>query len=195
MKPTILDSQFDEQNGVLKNKLGLVDPAELTKLAADFAVARLAQLMVKPLPGKFDIPHLRAIHRYIFQDVFPWAGDFREVTTSRTGSFGFPPPQFLVPSLEGLFHDLKKEQYLRNLTADAFAQRAGHYLGEINAIHPFREGNGRTQREFLRTLALAAGHRLTWANLTPEENNEASRISFATGDTTLLSALIRKRLS
>jgi cell filamentation protein len=55
----------------------LVDPAELTRLAADFASARLAQLIAKPLRGKFDIPHLRAIHRYIFQDIFPWAGDFR----------------------------------------------------------------------------------------------------------------------
>jgi cell filamentation protein len=155
---------------------------------------RLAQLLLKPTSGKFDIPHLRAIHKSIFQDIFPWAGDFREVTTSRTNSFGFPPPQFILPSLETLFAALKSENYLKALDPDTFARRAGHYLGEINAIHPFREGNGRTQREFLRCLALHAGHPLTWAALTPEENNEASRISFATGDSTLLAALIRKRL-
>jgi len=136
MKPTLVDSQFDEPNGVLKNKLNLVDPAELTRLAADFASARLAQLIAKPLRGKFDIPHLRAIHRYIFQDIFPWAGDFREVTTSRTHSFGFPPPQFLVPSLEAIFATLKAEDHLKRLDADAFALLAGHYLGEINAVHP-----------------------------------------------------------
>ena len=194
MKPTLVDSQFDEPNGVLKNKLNLVNPAELTRLAADFASARLAQLIAKPLHGKFDIPHLRAIHRYIFQDIFPWAGDFREVTTSRTHSFGFPPPQFLVPSLEAIFAALKAEDHLKRLDADAFALRAGHYLGEINAVHPFREGNGRTQREFLRTLALGAGHRLTWAGLTPDENNTASRLSYAGGDSSALTALIRKRL-
>ena len=194
MKPTLADSQFDEQNRVLKNNLGLVDSEELTRLAADFASARLAQLIGKPLPGNFDIPHLRAIHRYIFQDIFPWAGDFREVTTSRTNSFGFPPPQFLVPSLEGIFTALKAEDHLKRVDPDAFALRAGHYLGEINAVHPFREGNGRTQREFLRTLALRAGHKLTWAGLTPDENNTASRISYSTGDSSALAALIRKRL-
>jgi cell filamentation protein len=194
MKPTLHDSQFDERNGVLKNKLGLVEPEDLTRLAADFASARIAQLLARPIRGHFDVPHLRAIHRHIFQDIFPWAGDFREVTTSRTNSFSFPPPQYLIPSLETLFAALKAENHLKALTPDAFAPRAAHYLGEINAIHPFREGNGRTQREFLRSLALHAGHTLTWANLTPEENNEASRISFATGDTALLTTLIRKRL-
>jgi cell filamentation protein len=194
MKPTLVDSQFDEQHGVLKNNLGLVSSSELTRLAADFAAVRVAQLLSKPIPGNFDIPHLHAIHRHIFQDVFPWAGDFREVTTSRTGSFGFPPPQFILPSLEGIFKAIHAENYLRGIDADRFAARAGHYLGEINAVHAFREGNGRTQSEFIRTLALKAGHRLTWAALTPDENNEASRISFATGNSTLLAALIRKRL-
>jgi cell filamentation protein len=194
MKPTLADSQFDEQHGVLKNRLGLVDPAELMILAADFATARLAQLLLKPVAGKFDIQHLRAIHRYIFQDVFPWAGDFREVMTSRTGSFGFPPPVYILPALETLFAALRAEDWLRKLDADRFALRAGHYLGEINAVHPFCEGNGRAQREFLRTLALSAGHRLSWVGLTPEENNAASRISFATGDSSGLAALIRKRL-
>ncbi len=148
----------------------------------------MLQLTDSPIKGRFDIPHLRAIHRHIFQDVFPWAGDFREVMTALTGSFGF------LPSLQTLFNAFKAEHHLTKLDPDTFALRAAHYLGEINAIHPFREGNGRAQREFVRTLALQADHPLTWANLTPEENNEASRISFPTGDTTLLTALIRKRL-
>jgi len=194
MKPALVDSQFDERNGVLKNKLNAVDTAGLMELAADFATMRLSQLLVKPVPGNFDIAHLRSIHKYIFQDVFPWAGDFREVTTSRTNSFGFPPPQFLVPSLETIFAALKAENHLKGLTSEAFALRAGHYLGEINAVHPFREGNGRSQREFIRTLARHAGHRLTWAALTPEENNEASRVSYATGDSSGLAEIIRKRL-
>jgi len=194
MKPQLVDFQFDERFGVLKNKLGCITSDELTRKASEYATARLLQLSEKPLPGRFDIPHLRAIHRHIFQDIFPWAGDFREVTTSRTNSFSFPPPQYLIPSLETLFTALKAENHLKALAPDAFAARAAHYLGEINAIHPFREGNGRAQREFIRSLALHAGHRLTWANLTPEENNEASRISFATGDNTLLTAIIRTRL-
>jgi cell filamentation protein len=190
----LFDSQFDDKHGVLRNSLGLHDAAKLELHIARLSFIRVAELEEKPLTGAFDIRYLRAIQRYIFQDVFAWAGDFREVTTSRTKSFGFPPPQFMVPSLEGIFGAVKSENYLQSLDADRFAARAGHYLGEINAVHPFREGNGRTQREFIRTLALKAGHRLTWAGLTPEENNEASRVSYATGNGEGLAAIIRKRL-
>jgi cell filamentation protein len=114
--------------------------------------------------------------------------------TSRTESFGFPPPVFIASSLESIFAALRAEDWLRKLDPDRFAARAGHYLGEINAVHPFREGNGRAQREFVRTLALYAGHRLSWVGLTPEENNSASRVSYATGDSSGLAALIRKRM-
>jgi cell filamentation protein len=99
-----------------------------------------------------------------------------------------------VPSLDAIFSALKAENHLKLLNADAFTLRAGYYLGEINAVHPFREGNGRTQREFIRTFALSAGHNLTWAGLTPDENNGTSRLSYSTGDSSALAALIRKRL-
>lgn len=194
MAGILFDSQFDDRHSVLRNKLGITDAHKLELHIARLSFVRVTELEDKPIVGHFDIRHLRLIHRHIFQDVFPWAGDFREVTTSRSGSFGFPPPQFILPSLEKLFGALKAEICLKGLDQDAFSLRAGHYLGEINAIHPFREGNGRTQREFIRTLALNAGYRLTWAGLTPEENNEASRISYATGNSSGLTDIIRKRL-
>ena len=124
MKPQLVDSQFDEQHGLLKNKLGITDSAKLTEKASEYATGRLLLLYERPITGKFDIAHLRAIHRYIFQDVFPWAGDFREVTTSRTNSFGFPPPQFMVPSLETVFGTLRAEDHLKHLDADRFATQA-----------------------------------------------------------------------
>jgi cell filamentation protein len=186
---------FDEQHGLLKNKLSITDSAKLTEKISEYASGRLMLLYERPLSGNFDISHLRAIHRYVFQDIFPWAGDFREVTTSRSNSFGFPPPQFMAPSLETIFGALRAEDHLKGLDVDRFAVRAGHYLGEINAVHPFREGNGRTQREFIRCVALNADHRLVWKGLEPEENNAASQVSYATGNSSALAALIRKRLS
>jgi cell filamentation protein len=190
----IYDDHFDDVHRVLRNTLGLTDARLVETFIADVSHSRLIELSKSPVAGRFDVAHLRAIHRFIFQDVFPWAGDFRNVMTSRSGSFGFPPPRFIAPSLETIFAALRNEAHLRNLDADQFALRAGHYFGEINAVHAFREGNGRAQREFIRTLALYANHPLSWAALEPAEINEASRISFATGDSTLLSALIRKRL-
>jgi cell filamentation protein len=191
----IFDSQFDERYRVLRNTKGLTDAAKLEAFIARQSYIRVVELEESPLSGTFDIRHLRAIHRYIFQDIFPWAGDFREVMTARTGSFGFPPPHLLIPSLEMLFTALRTESHLKNLNADTFAARAGHYMGELNAIHPFREGNGRTQREFIRTLALTAGHPINWKNITADENNEASRISFATGNNTGLATIIRECMS
>ena len=115
MKVQLADSQFDERHGVLKNRLGCTTSDDLTNKASEYATARLMQLTEAAIPGDFDIRHLRLIHRHIFQDVFPWAGDFREVTTSRTNSFGFPPPQFILPSLETLFATLKAENHLKGL--------------------------------------------------------------------------------
>jgi len=190
----IFDSQFDDRHGVLRNTRGLTNSAKLEDLIARQSYLRVLELEASPIAGNFDIRHLRSIHKHIFQDVFPWAGDFREVMTSRTDSFGFPPPKYIIPSLETLFNSLRSEKLLQNLDSNAFATRAAHYLSELNAIHPFREGNGRTQREFIRTLALQAGHPLNWQAITQQENNEASRISFAKGDNTLLANILRKCL-
>ena len=191
----LFDSQFDDRHGVLRNTKGLTDAARLEAFIARQSYMRVAELERSPLSGNFDIQHLRRIHQYIFQDVFPWAGNFREVTTVRTNSFSFPPPVYILPSLETLFTNIRNENHLKHLDPDTFALRAAHYLSEINAVHPFREGNGRTQREFIRTLALTAGHRLVWTNLTQQENNEASRISYATGDSSQLATIIRQRLT
>ena len=77
---------------------------------------------------------------------------------------------------------MKSEDFLRGLDTNAFAQRAGFYLSEINAIHPFREGNGRTQREFIRQLAVDAGHTISWEGFTQEEMTLASILSHTRGD-------------
>jgi len=188
----IFDSHWDEEHKILCNKLGIIDPEELEPHIARLSYGRVSELEESPLKGNFDIPHLRAIHRYIFQDVFPWAGDFREVMTARTGSFGFPPPVYIESSLSDLFTKLRLENHLKALDSDQFATRSAHYLSELNAIHPFREGNGRTQREFIRQLALTAGHPLSWKSITKEENDEASRISFATGNSAGLAAILSK---
>ena len=190
----VLDTQADD-HGVLRNKLGITDQALLTEVAAEFAYIRVAELTIRPLRSHFDAAHLRAIHRHIFQDVFPWAGEFRTVRTSRSDSFGFPPPVFIVQSLDGIFAKLASEDHLKALHADRFSERAAFYLGEINAVHAFRDGNGRAQREFLRTLALHAGHRLVWTGLTQSENDDASRLSFAKGDHSAFAAILRARLS
>jgi cell filamentation protein len=150
-------------------------------------------LIEKPMPGRFDLEHLKAIHRYIFQDVYEWAGHLRTVNLSKEGHlFGLGP--FLEPALQRMLEDLASENYLLDLDAASFATRAGYFLGELNAAHPFREGNGRTQREFVRELGLRAGHYVDWRITRSAEMIEASRLSHVTGDSSLLTRLLRSAL-
>jgi cell filamentation protein len=181
-------------NDVPSNKFQLTSYADLQRRETPLALRRLIELQHRPILGNFDVAHLQAIHRYLFQDVYNWAGEIRSVTISKPDAT-FPPPQYLKLSLESLFGELAGENFLKDLSAPAWASRAAYYLGEINAIHPFREGNGRTQREFIRELALAGGHSLVWTAHTPEEMIDASKRSFLGRDYSALEHIIKTCLS
>ncbi len=176
-----------------RNRFGFADYAKLQIIEAPFVAKRGGELEDIGITGTFDPAHLRAIHKYLFQDVFPWAGDFRVVNISKGNSM-FGPALHIVGALTDVLAKLKAESFLVELAPQAFAARAAFYLGEINAIHPFREGNGRAQREFLRQLALHAGHPLSWAGFTQAEMVEASIRSHTRGDNTQLAAIIETSL-
>jgi cell filamentation protein len=103
----------------------------------------------------------------------------------------FGVPQYIPSALSEVLNKLKAESLLVGLDIDRFANRAGYYLGEINAIHPFREGNGRTQREFIRQLALRCGFVMDWTGMSKEENTEASILSHLRGDESGLVRIVR----
>ena len=155
---------------VLKNLRGLTDPELLERFEARQTHRRIAELIDTPVPGGFDVAHVKAIHRHIFQDVYEWAGQFRTVNISKGGHL-FGLPAFLEPALRQILAKLATENHLVDLDAEIFADRAAYFLGELNAAHPFREGNGRTQREFIRELGLKAGHYIDWRATTAEKMN------------------------
>jgi cell filamentation protein len=165
-----------DENSAPPNKFGITNLADLQRIETPLALRRLLELQRNPVRGILDTEHLRAVHRYMFRDVYDWAGELRSVNISKQGAI-FPPPEHLRPNLDKLFAELTQEEQLRNLPAPAWAHRAAYFLGEINAIHPFREGNGRAQREFIRELAFAGGHRLVWGGHTQQEMIDASRLS------------------
>jgi cell filamentation protein len=137
-----------------------------------------AQRFAEPLPaGKLDVRHLCAIHRHLFQDVYVWAGSLRTVRIAKGGS-AFCYPENLDRELGRLFADLAKQKSLSGLDADAFAEKAAHFLAELNAIHPFREGNGRTQLAFMAALADQAGHPLSLERIDPKAMLDATVASF-----------------
>jgi cell filamentation protein len=184
------DHYIDPRTGVLKNLLGITSAEELEKAEATFASIRSYELAQNPLKGHFDLQHLKVIHQYMFKDLYAWAGACRDIDISRGDSF-FAHHNHIEAAAKDIFEKLKEEKHLAELSRDDFCNRAAFYLGEINALHPFREGNGRAQREFISHLAYHNGYYIEWKNFTQDEMLEASVISFKRGDYSKLAALLR----
>jgi cell filamentation protein len=170
---------------VLKNLAGLRTQAELDEFEAVATTKRAEE----PLPtGRLNHTHYRALHRHLFQDVYSWAGRLRRVRiTKESNTFCFP--ENIGREMKKLFGWLDSENHLRDLDAQTFAAKAAHMLAELNAIHPFREGNGRTQNAFLDVLAARAGHPLNFERLHPPDMLQAMIASFD-GDEQPLANLI-----
>jgi cell filamentation protein len=186
-----IDPHFDYANGVLRNLRGLTDQARLDIFERLEAAAAIYELELNPVRGDFDQAHFQTIHKRIFHKIYPWAGELRRVNISRSGSYPFAMVQFLPRNLDRTFAKLAAEGHLKALGTAAFVDRAAYYLGELNTLHPFREGNGRVQREFIRELAAEAGYTLNWGPITQKQMYEASALSHNLGNNTGLAAAIR----
>ncbi|GJL80346.1 MAG: putative adenosine monophosphate-protein transferase y4lH [Nitrospinaceae bacterium] len=171
---------------ILINKPGIRNKEELDRFERMMTRARLAE----PLP---EVPMsyigYKTLHHHIFQDVFDWAGKSRTVSLAKGNTF-FGPPIYVDSEMTKRFRLLTDENHLKGLRLEAFASRAAEHLNEINAIHPFREGNGRTQRLFLEVLANQAGYQVRSKDIHPGPWNEASIKGFD-GDHRPLAVIIR----
>ncbi|MBQ9900478.1 MAG: Fic family protein [Acholeplasmatales bacterium] len=161
----------------LRNKFNITDEEELKDMERQITSVRAAQILKDPVKGLFDENHLKAIHKHLFQDLYSWAGEFRKVNISKGNPFCLF--QYIPEQLNNLFKELKNEAYLSLLNENDLAARLAYYLGELNAIHPFREGNGRTQRIFIMELALKNGYILDLSHVEKKEMIRASVQSFA----------------
>jgi len=174
---------------VLINRFSITDPTALRNLETDLTLITLADLDAQHLPGDYTLAHLQAFHRAIFECIYPWAGQIRTVAIGHTAWFCLP--QYIQVNAEAIFTALAAESHLEDLPRDQFAQRAAWYLGEINALHPFRDGNGRAQRAFLAQLARDAGWPIDFTRMDPAENYAASKLAME-GDPTALARLLDK---
>lgn len=183
------DPYRDPETRVLRNLLGITDPAVLEQADADFSAVRLAQLHRRELPGDYDLAHLRSFHRVVFGDLYPWAGELRTVAIAKGDPFCLPRH---IESFAGdTFTRLAAADHLRGLDRAEFIDGLTELLGDLNALHPFRDGNGRAQRAFCAQLARHAGHQLRWATMDRAENIAASRASLR-GDNTALRTLLER---
>lgn len=173
------DSLFypDDGSRVPINKLGLKNWSDLEQAETTIILRKMQELPEEAQEISFK--GLKALHKYLFEDVYDWAGKPRTYTTGR-GEAAFARPEFIESEMERIFKELIKENYLQNLDLNKFAERAAYYVNEINAVHPFIEGNGRTQRLFLTELVEKAGYEfsLEQAQITKDEWYKASEEGF-----------------
>jgi len=186
------DVYTDPKTGVLNNKLGLTTEQGLERAEAAASALRLHALTRSPIAGNFDLSHLKAIHKKLFGDIYPWAGQVRTVDISK-GDSRFAHYAYIEAEAKKLTDQLKREQNLRGLSADRFSQRAGHYLGELNVIHPFREGNGRSLRAYMGQIAQEAGYAIKWEGIERKDMTQAS-IEAYQGSSERMARLIRENL-
>ena len=141
---------------ILRNKFGIRDADRLDYVERRLTTERATQGIPT---GNFDLKHLKAIHRHLFQDIYDWAGEIRTVEISKGGS-QFQFLRYIETGMADVHRRLVQRNFLRGLDAAGFAHAAGEIMGDVNYVHPFREGNGRTQMLYLSQLASQAGHRI-----------------------------------
>lgn len=139
---------------VLKNKAGIRQQSELDVFERRMTFLRLQEEMPN---GNFDLVHLKAIHLHLFQDVYDWAGKVRTVEINKGGS-QFQFRQYIETGMADIHRRIVAHDFLKNLSKADFADLAGQIMGDVNYVHPLREGNGRTQMQYLKQLAEQAGH-------------------------------------
>lgn len=166
---------------VLRNKAGLTDADALEQFETAMTFARSDE----PLPrGRLSITHYRAVHHHLFQDVYDWAGRSRTVRLTKDAST-FCYPEHIAREMRRLFDWLAEQSYLRDRDVATFSRDTAHFLAELNAIHPFREGNGRTQLTFLALLSDRAGHPLDLDKLDADAMLDAMIRSFNSNEVPL----------
>ena len=174
---------------ILINKLNITNDEDLFNAERELVSLRIYELNEKPLRGNFDFQYLKSIHKYLFQDVYRWAGDIRNCNIAKQDLF------CLADHIESystdVFDKLKKEKYFVDYDNETTLERLIELFADINALHPFREGNGRSQRIFIESLAKINGINLELANVSKMDMIIASHASI-NGDYKKLKDMFKK---
>ena len=148
---------------VLINKLNITNDEDLFNAERELVSLRTYELNEKPLKGNFDFKYLKDIHKYLFQDVYRWAGDIRNCNIAKQDLFCLS--EYIESFANDVFKKLKKEKYFIEYDFETTLKKLVELFADINALHPFREGNGRSQRVFIESLAKINGINLDLTNV------------------------------
>ena len=160
---------------ILINKLNITNDEDLFNAERELVSLRTYELNEKPLKGNFDFNYLKDIHKYLFQDVYRWAGDIRNCNIAKQDLFCLS--EHIESFGDEIFNKLKKEKYFVYYDNKTTLNKLVELFADINALHPFREGNGRSQRVFIESLAKINGIYLDLTNVSKEDMVIASHDS------------------
>ena len=166
---------------ILRNIPGYRDAEDLNRFEYEQSAARAFEVRAQPLPQRFDLNHLQHIHKHLFQDVYDWAGQIRTVEIAK-GNSQFARTEFIESEAKRMSAVLAKEDSLRGLNKGVFVGKLAQRFGDWNALHVFRDGNGRASREFIGQIARGAGFFLDQTKIDNERgqwNIAAQRSMFA----------------
>ena len=152
----------------LINKFNIRDEKKLAMMEADITLAKTMELVKNPIQGNFDFTHYKAIHKFLFEDLFDWAGQIRTVDMSKKGT-RFVKAAEIEPLAESCFNRFKKNNFFVGYPFDDFIPAIVDFYCTTNLLHPFREGNGRTQKIFVNQLAEHAGYHIHFSTMDADE--------------------------
>ncbi len=172
-------ADYFADNNPLKNKLGISDPRLLHEAEETIVVNKTTNLFIETPPKDFDLNYLKHIHKVLFEDIYDFAGHIRTVDITKSDSaVPFAHAEYIESEARHIFSELKNKNYLNNLDQDSFIHTIADLSAVLNALHPFREGNGRTIRLFLILLADHAGYLLNYGQVSSEELIGADKNGF-----------------
>ena len=157
-----------EGTACLINKLGIKDDKKLSEFEAAVTLAKAGTLEKEPIEGGFDAEHYKAIHKFLFEDIYDWAGEYRTIDMSKKGT-AFVKADKISELMDACFKRLKDNDFFKNQLFDEYVKNIVDFYQTTNMIHPFREGNGRTQRIFIAQLIRFGGYDISFSEIDSDE--------------------------
>jgi cell filamentation protein len=178
--------------GVLRNLVNADSVQALADAENDWVTFRFLQLQATPLTAEGTVKQLQWIHHFLFHDMYEWAGQIRTIDMSKGGGSVFQPLQLFDTGAQYAETTLRDDHMLQGLDRERFIERLAVSFDNFNTLHPFREGNGRTQHVFWTLIARDAGWGLDWSQVSKHENDIASFIAHENVDYSRLEAMFAK---
>lgn len=163
-----LQSDCYDGTSCLINKFDIKDEVILKELETTITLNKITEYSLNPLFYSFDVQHYKSIHRYLFGDIYDWAGEYRTVDMSKKGT-NFAKAESVEKLMSNCFKRLNDKNLFQGLNFDDFVDEFVDFYCVTNMIHPFREGNGRTQRLFLTQLINKNGYDIDFSEIDTDE--------------------------